>query len=109
MRSTLRRRLRRWRRYGTRPPRGSGWKPGIAVSAALLAVAAPAAARPAWSPPRALSDGGSAPLNLAASAGIAPTGSAVVLWHSESGVQAVVRAANHSFAKPRVIPDSKLS
>ena len=109
MRSTLRRRLRRWRRQGTRPARGRGWTPGIAISAVLLAAAAPASARTSWGPPHELSDAGSAPLNLAATAGISPTGSEVVLWHSTDGVQTVVRAAKHSFGKPRAIAESKLS
>ena len=111
MRSTLRRRLRRWRRNGTTPARGRAWKPGIALSALVLALAAtPAfAAGPPWSPPRELSGAGSAPLNLGAAAGIGPTGQAIVLWHSAAGVEAVERAVGHSFGKPRAIPDSKLS
>src|SRR3954452_7176458 len=109
MRSTLRRRLRRWRRQGTRPARGRGWTPGIAISAVLLAAAGPASARTSWGPPHELSGAGSAPLNLAATAGISPTGSEGVPWHRADGVQAVVRAAKHSFGKPRAIAESKLS
>ena len=41
-------------------------------------------------------------------AGLGPAG-AVVLWHSEDGVQAVARAAGHNFGTPRVIRGSKLS
>jgi hypothetical protein len=100
MRSTLRRKLRRWRRYA--------WKPGLALAALLLTSPA-SAARPSWNPPRELSDANSAPLNLAAAAGIAPTGDGVVLWHSEKGVQAVVRAAGHNFGTPRPIAGSALS
>jgi hypothetical protein len=122
MRSTLRRKLRRWRRYGTRPARGA-WKPGFAAFvrrsrarqpgfaafALALASAAPATAAPSWNPPRELSNADSAPLNLAAATGVAPTGDSVVLWHSEKGVQAVVRAAGHSFGTPHPISDSTLS
>src|SRR4051794_18966813 len=106
MRSTLRRRLRRWRRKGIQ----RAWHPGLVTCAALAAAIVPQAAQASsWSPPRELSDANSAPLNLAASAGIGPTGSEVVLWHSADGVQAVVRAAGHSFGKARAITDSKLS
>jgi hypothetical protein len=101
MRSTLRRRLRRWRRGGAHR---ALW-PGIA----LLVFASPAFAGNSWGPPRELSDAGSAPINLAATAGISPTGSAVVLWHSEHGVQSSVRAAKHNFGSPRLIPGSDLS
>src|SRR3954451_23306124 len=117
MRSTLRRRLRRWRRQGTRPARGRGWTPGIAISAIVLAAAGPASARTSWGPPHELSGAGSAPLNLAATAGTNPARSGGrpghsgdgVLWRSAAGVQAVVRAAKHSFGKPRAIAESKLS
>jgi hypothetical protein len=98
MRSTLRRRLRLWRRLGY------GW-----LLAALLVPAAASAAVPAWDPPREISDAGSAPLGLAATAGLGPAGNAVVLWHADDGVQAVVRAAGRAFGKPRAIPGSKLS
>jgi hypothetical protein len=86
-----------------------------AVPAATIAVmvaaalAGPAAAAPAWDPPRELSGAGSAPLNLGAAAGLAPTGDAVVLWHGEDGVQAAVRAAGHNFGTPREIAGSTLS
>jgi hypothetical protein len=103
MRSTLRRRLRRIRRPARRI-----WKPGIALGI-LLATAAPASAAPSWDPPRELSNAASAPLNLAAAAGIAPSGDEVVLWHSEKGVQAAVRASGHNFGTPRVIAGSNLS
>jgi hypothetical protein len=109
MRSSLRRKLRRFRRYGARPARGRAWRPGIAALAVFLVVVSPAAAGPAWSPPRELSDARSAPLNLAASAGLSPTGDAVVLWHGKDGVQVVVRAPGHSFGMPRVITGSDLS
>src|SRR4051812_73239 len=109
MRSSLRRKLRRLRRFGARPARGSGWRPGLAALALLLALAAPAGATPSWSPPRELSDSDSTPLNLGAAAGIAPSGDAVVLWHAERGVEAVVRAAGHSFGSPRAISGSTLS
>jgi hypothetical protein len=81
------------------------WIPGLAV----LAVAAPASAAPSWDPPRELSTPASAPINLAATAGIAPTGDAVVLWHAEDGVEAAVRASGHNFGTPRPIAGSKLS
>ncbi|MEA2425113.1 MAG: hypothetical protein QOH13_1523 [Thermoleophilaceae bacterium] len=92
MRSTLRRRL-------------------LAASALAVALVLPAAssAAPAWGPPREISDSASAPLGLAATAGLAPSGQAVVLWHSGEGVQAVVRASGRSFGKPRAISGSKLS
>jgi hypothetical protein len=109
MRSTLRRRLRRWRRTGTRPSSGRAWTPGIAAFALVLALAQPALATPSWAPPRELSDAASAPLNLGATAGLAPTGSGVVLWHSAAGVEAAVRASGHNFGKPRAISGSKLS
>ncbi|MEA2494088.1 MAG: hypothetical protein QOJ29_1999 [Thermoleophilaceae bacterium] len=108
MRSTLRRRLRRWRRSGVRPSRGR-WKPGIAVSLLALVASAPAGAAPSWDPPRELSDAGSTPLNLAATAGLSPNGGAVVLWHSAEGVQAVVRAAGHGFGTAHAISGSDLS
>ena len=79
------------------------------AGAALLALAAPASAAPSWGPPRELSDADSSPLNLAAAAGIAPSGDAVVLWHAEKGVEAVVRASGHSFGSPRAISGSTLS
>ncbi len=101
MRSTLRRRLRRWRRTGAR----HALLPGVV----LLALAPPALASGSWTPPRDLSNAGSAPLNLAATAGFGPTGGAVVLWHSADGVQAVVRAARHNFSAPRAIAGSELS
>jgi len=100
MRSTLRRRLRR--RWRFRP-----WKPGLVALA--LAAFAPSAFAASWNPPRELSDAGSAPLNLAATAGLSPTGGAVVLWHAKDGVEATLRAAGHNFGKPRVIPGSALS
>jgi hypothetical protein len=102
MRSTLRRKLRRWKW-----PVTGLWKPGIAMA---LAFAAPAsAAAPSWNPPRELSDAVSAPLNLAAAAGISPTGDAVVLWHGDKGVEASVRASGHNFGTPRPIAGSTLS
>src|SRR4051812_10300628 len=103
MRSTLRRRLRRMRRKGVR----RALRP--VVLACLLFPAASAAAAPSWDPPRSLSGDDSAPLNLGASAALSPTGSAVVLWHSRRGVDAVVRAAGHGFGTPRAIPGSDLS
>src|SRR3954451_1623364 len=102
MRSTLRRKLRRWRRT-------AAWRPGIAMAALALVCAGPAAAATSWSPPRELSDSHSAPLNLAAAAGLAPTGEAVVLWHAEEGVEATVRGSGHNFGTPRAIAGSKLS
>lgn len=81
----------------------------LAMGVLALAAAAPATAAPAWNPPRELSDASSAPLNLAAAAGIAPTGDAVVLWHGEKGVQSAVRASGHNFGTPRVISGSTLS
>ena len=101
MRSTLRRRLRRWRRTGARRV----LLPGIAV----LSITPSAFAANSWQPPRELSDAGSAPINLAASAGISPTGSAVVLWHSASGVEASVRNSGHNFGSPHAIAGSDLS
>ncbi|HEX6712477.1 MAG TPA: hypothetical protein VF066_03790 [Thermoleophilaceae bacterium] len=82
------------------------WKPGIALA---LAFAAPASAAPSWDPPRELSDAGSAPVNLGAAAGIAPTGEAVVLWHAENGVEAAVRENAHNFGTARAIDGSALS
>jgi hypothetical protein len=80
------------------------------VAAALaLAVAGPAAAAPSWAPPRELSDARSAPLNLGAAAGLAPSGEAVVLWHADNGVEAAVRASGHNFGTPRAISGSTLS
>lgn len=106
MRSTLRRRLRRWRRTGIR----SGWKPGVVAFAFVTAlVLAQGAFAASWGPPRELSGSGSAPINLAATAGIAPTGSAVVLWHGQRGVEAVVRPERRAFGPPRAIPGSMLS
>jgi hypothetical protein len=115
MRSTLRRKLRRWRRTGTRPGRGAAWRPGIAAPAriaaiaAVLAFAAPASAAPTWNPPRELSGADSAPLNLGAAAGISPIGDGIVLWHAENGVEASVRASGHNFGTPRPIAGSTLS
>jgi hypothetical protein len=109
MRSTLRRKLRRFRRHGARPSRGSAWRPGIAAAALALAFAAPASAAPSWDAPRELSDASSSPLNLGAAAGLSPTGDAIVLWHAEKGVEAAVRAAGHNFGKPREIDGSALS
>ena len=80
------------------------------VAAALaLAVAGPASAAPSWAPPRELSDARSAPLNLGAAAGLAPSGEAVVLWHADNGVEAAVRASGHNFGTPRPISGSTLS
>src|SRR3954471_15843305 len=101
MRSTLRRKLRRWRRSSTR-----AWKPGFAL---MLALAAPASAAPSWDPPRELSNAASAPLNLGAAAGLSPTGEGVVLWHGQKGVEAAVRASGHNFGSPRAIAGSALS
>jgi hypothetical protein len=108
MRSTLRRKLRRFRRNGARPARGAGWRPGIASAAVVLAFAAPASAA-SWDPPRELSKADSAPLNLGATAGLSPTGQAVVLWHAEKGVEAAARASGHNFGTPRAIAGSELS
>jgi hypothetical protein len=96
MRSTLRRKLRRFRH---------AWKPGLV---AALVMAAPASAA-TWDPPRELSDAGSAPLNLGATAGLSPAGEAVVLWHAEKGVEAAVRASGHNFGTPRPVAGSTLS
>jgi hypothetical protein len=109
MRSTLRRKLRRWRRQGARPGRGSAWKPGIAAAAVCLLVVSSASAASSWSPPRELSDAHSAPLNLGAAAGLAPSGDAVVLWHAEDGVTAAIRERGHNFGSPRAIAGSTLS
>ena len=79
---------------------------GLALA---LAFAAPASAAPSWNAPRELSAADSAPLNLAAAAGLAPSGDAVVLWHAEKGVEASVRVAGHNFGTPRAISDSTLS
>jgi hypothetical protein len=98
MRSTLRQRLRRWRRLGY------GW-----VLAALVVPGAASAAAPSWDPPREISGAGSTPLGLAATAGLGPAGNAVVLWHADDGVEAVVRAVDRSFGTPRAITGSKLS
>src|SRR3954454_14216634 len=106
MRSTLRRRLRRRRRFGIRPRR-NGWASGIALGC-LLALA-PAAGAASWAPPRELSGADSSPLNLAATAGLSPDGGAVVLWHSAHGVEAAVKSATHNFGKPRPITGSELS
>src|SRR3954447_17797613 len=102
MRSTLRRKLRRWRR----PARGM-WRPGVALAVALAA--SPSALAGSWDPPRELSNSDSAPLNLAAAAGISPTGDAIVMWHADRGVQAAVRAPAHNFGTPRSISGSTLS
>jgi hypothetical protein len=104
MRSTLRRRLRRWRRSGGR----HSLLPGLAVILAC-GLAASTASASGWDPPRALSNSASAPLNPAATAGFSPTGSAIVLWHSAAGVQAVVRPASRGFGAPKAISGSKLS
>src|SRR3954447_14796195 len=109
MRSTLRRKLRRWKRQGARPGRARAWWPGVALSLLLLGCAGTASAAPSWDPPRELSGDGSAPLNLGAAAGIGPAGDAVVLWHAEKGVQAAVRASGHNFGTPRPISGSTLS
>lgn len=110
MRSTLRRRLRRWRRSGIKPARGHSWRPGVAAAAALLATAPAAFAAPAaWGPPHELSGSGSSPLNLGATAGIAPNGSEIVLWHSAGGVESVVRSVGRGFGSPRAIAGSTLS
>src|SRR3954452_19899936 len=102
MRSTLRRKLRR-----LRLPVRRVWKPGIALA---LVLAAPAAATPpSWDPPRDLSEPGSAPINLGATAGISPSGDAVVLWHAQKGVEAAVRASGHNFGTPRPVAGSTLS
>lgn len=100
MRLTRRRRLRRWRR--------AGWRPGLVFGLIALTLPTAAMAR-GWAPPRELSDSASAPLNLAAAAGLSESGTAVVLWHSGDGVQATVRAAAHNFSKPRLIEGSALS
>src|SRR3954471_19751 len=109
MRSTLRRKLRRWRRQGTRPGRARAWRQGIALSLLVLGCAGTASAAPSWNPPRELSGEGSAPLNLGAAAGIGPTGDTVVLWHAAKGVEAAVRASRHNFGTPRAVPGSTLS
>src|SRR3954451_18691032 len=109
MRSTLRRKLRRWRRQGARPGRTRAWRPGVALSLLLLGCAGTASAAPSWDPPRELSGDGSAPLNLGAAAGIGPTGDTVVLWHAAKGVEAAVRASRHNFGTPRTISGSTLS
>jgi hypothetical protein len=115
MRSTLRRRLRLWRRLGNARPGGfrlpGGPRSCLPAAFALAALAAPAGAlaSPAWGPPREISDSASAPLGLAATAGLAPSGDAVVLWHATDGVEAVVRPSHRGFGKPRAIPGSRLS
>jgi hypothetical protein len=102
IRTTRRRRLRRWR------PRV--WRPFLPGIAALALGAAPAAAAPGhWDPPRTVSVGRTAPLALAATAGLDAHGDAVVLWHSEAGVEAVLRAAGRGFGAPRAIPGSRFS
>src|SRR3954452_20496521 len=108
MRSTLRRRLRLWRRLGHARPRSGLRLPGTACVLALFALPAAAAPAPSWPPPRELSGSGSTPLGLAATAGLGPAG-AVVLWHSEDGVQSVARASGHNFGAPRLIRGSDLS
>jgi hypothetical protein len=75
----------------------------------VVAVIPAAADARGWAPPRELSDAASAPLNLGAAAGLGPTGTAVVLWHSADGVQSTMRAARHNFGKPRAIAGSELS
>jgi hypothetical protein len=83
----------------------------LPAACALAALAAPAAAfaSPAWAPPREISDSASGPLGLAATAGLGPSGDAVVLWHATDGVEAVVRPSHRGFGKPRAIAGSKLS
>lgn len=88
---------------------GSARIGALAGCALALVIAAPAGAAPGWTPPREISDGSSAPLNLGAAAGLAPSGDAVVLWHAEKGVEAVVRSPGHNFGAPRAIPGSTLS
>jgi hypothetical protein len=99
-RASLRRRLRAWARALALP---------VACAFALPASAPAASARSGWDPPRELSGARSAPLSLAAAAGVDGSGSGVVLWHSGAGVQAVIRSAGHGFGAARPIRGSKLS
>lgn len=92
-----------------RLPGGSRSRLPAAFVIAAFALPGAASAAPTWAPPREISDSGSAPLGLAATAGLGPSGDAVVLWHAAGGVQAVVRGSHRSFGKPRPIPGSKLS
>lgn len=80
-----------------------------AVAALLAVLGLPAGASAGWDPPRELSTSSSAPLNLAATAGIDAQGRAIVLWHAQPGVESVVRAVGHGFGRPRAIPGSELS
>lgn len=94
--------LRRWR---LRP-----WIPMIPLALALSPAAAlGASAESSWDPPRDISGAGSAPLSLAAAAGVDAHGNAVVLWHSDPGVQAVMRTTGRGFGSPHVIAGSRLS
>jgi len=105
MRSARRRRLRRWRPLlRRRRP-----LPALVVAVLALASAGQAAAAGRWEPPRTLSVGHSAPLSLAATAGIDRAGNSVVLWHSRAGVEAVLRSARGGFGSPRAIRGSRLS
>jgi hypothetical protein len=112
-RSSLRRRLRQWRRVrrGRRRP-GALALPRVAGYALALALPVAATASPAptgWGPPREISDGSSSPLGLAATAGVDGSGNAVVLWHADAGVESVLRSAGRGFGSPRAIPGSRLS
>ncbi|MFL5895337.1 MAG: hypothetical protein ACJ76Z_09495 [Thermoleophilaceae bacterium] len=101
-RSFLRRRLRRW---SLRP-----WLPGVAlVLAACPPAALAATAHSGWDPPRDLSNGASAPVSPAATAGLDARGNAIVLWHAAPGVESVVRAAGHGFGAAHAIAGSHFS
>jgi len=104
MRSSLRRRLRRWR---TR-----AWQRRAlpVLISAFASLALPSLAAAGWDPPRELSHAGSAsPLSLAATAGIGANGSSVVLWHAPAGVEAVVRTPRRGFGQAHHIRGSELS
>jgi hypothetical protein len=81
----------------------------LATAVAAILLFPPGAVAGSWVPPREISDADSTPLALGATAGLAPTGSGVVLWHGHDGIQAVVRAAGRNFGAPRTISGSKLS
>jgi hypothetical protein len=119
IRKARRRRLRRWRPRILRPI-----YPGIAmrivmrapvllVLAYIAGIPTSALAEPSlrghWDPPRTVSIGRSAPLSLAATAGLAPDGEGVVLWHSAAGVEAVLRPSGRGFGAPRAIAGSRFS
>jgi hypothetical protein len=60
-------------------------------------------------PPRELSDARSAPVSVKAAVAVDARGAALVLWHSERGVESARRPHGRAFGSPAAIPGSRQS